>query len=353
MSINGITGSDAGGSMRPRPGRPAGARRPVVRLPALPNPSWPASWPTSWPASWATAWPSGGAQPRPPVAWPPVRLPELPVPLSLPARWRNLLLRMAGAGAGTVGLFGMVIGAEILAARRRTVLPETEYERILSFPGRSPGRADDAPPLRLAVLGDSTTTGVGTERVEDTYAALAGLALAERGPVEVHVLGRASSRINDVLTEQVPLAAAIEPDLVLLVVGANDATHVTPFREVATGIREILRGLGDRPVVVAGVPRLTLVRLLAPPLRELSHIRGQHVNRILRRAAARRPGTTFVPLVARPPRGDAEFWKGFLAADGFHPSAIGYARWALELVPALLAADPRPVGAEAEAASEV
>jgi lysophospholipase L1-like esterase len=245
---------------------------------------------------------------------------------------------MAGASAGTVGLFGMVIGAEILAARRRAVLPETEYERILLFPGRA---GADGPPLRLAVLGDSTTTGVGTERVEDTYAALAGLALAEHGPVEVHVLGRAASRINHVLAEQVPLAAAIEPDLVLLVVGANDATHITPFREVATGIREILRGLGDRPVVVAGVPRLTLVRLLAPPLRELSHIRGQHVNRILRRAAARRPGTVFVPLAARPPRTDAEFWKGFLAADGFHPSAIGYARWALELTPALLAADPR------------
>jgi lysophospholipase L1-like esterase len=245
---------------------------------------------------------------------------------------------MAGASAGTVGVMGMVIGAEILAARRRAVLPETQYERVLSFPGRV---EDGRPPLRLAVLGDSTTTGVGTERVEDTYAALAGLALAERGPVEVHVLGRAASRINHVLTEQLPLAAAIEPDLVLLVVGANDATHVTPIREVSTGIRDILRGFGDGPVVVAGVPRLTLVRLLAPPLRELSHIRGQHVNRILRRAADRRPGTTFVPLAVRPPRADAELWKGFLAADGFHPSAIGYARWALELVPALLAADPR------------
>jgi lysophospholipase L1-like esterase len=281
------------------------------------------------------------ALPRPGVSWPGVRLPDLPplpVPPALPVRWRNLILRMAGAGAGTVGVVGMVIGAEILAARRRTVLPETEYERVLYFPGQD---GDVRPPLKLAVLGDSTTTGVGTDRVEDTYAALAGLALAERGPVEVHVLGRAASRIADVLAQQLPLAQAMEPDLVLLVVGCNDATHVTPFREVTAGIRTILAGLGDRPVVLAGIPKLTLVRLLAPPLRELSDIRGQHVNRILRRAADRHPNIRFVPMAVRPPRADAEFWNGFLAADGFHPSAVGYARWALELVPALLAADPR------------
>ena len=208
---------------------------------------------------------------RPAVAWPTVALPDVARLVLLP-RYRSWLVRAAGAGAGTVGLFGVVVGAEVLVARRRVILPETDYERVLRFPGRDAGAGS---PLKLVVLGDSTTTGVGTDRVEETYAALVGAALAERGPVEVHVLGHASARATDVLSRQVPLALAVEPDLVLLVVGANDATHVTPFREVRASVNAILDHLAEVPVVLAGVPQLGLVTVLAHPLRELSDWRGQ------------------------------------------------------------------------------
>jgi lysophospholipase L1-like esterase len=321
--------------------------------------SWPASWPgrlslsalASLAASSLPANPLPGRDslPKLPAPGRPWAVPSpLPLPL-LPPRWRNVVLGVAGAGAGTVGLVGMVLGAEVLAAKRRTILPETDYERVLRYPA-APG-AEHLPPLRLAVLGDSTTTGVGTERVEDTYAASAGLALAERGPVEVHVLGRASSRVAHVLDQQLAPALELDPDLVLLVVGANDATHLTPFHEVKERIEAVLERLGDRPVVLAGVPTLRLVTVLASPLRDLCDLRGQKVNRILRKAAARHPNVTFVPLTVRPTKEDAVLWNGFLAADGFHPSAVGYARWACELTPALLGADPRaeapePVAAE-------
>jgi lysophospholipase L1-like esterase len=248
------------------------------------------------------------------------------------------MLRAAGAGAGTVGLVGFVLGAEMLAARRRVYLPETTYDRVLRFPGHDP---DAGTTLRLAVLGDSTTTGVGTERVEETYAAIVGQALAERGPVEVHVLGRAAARISDVLATQVPLVHEIEPDLVLLVCGANDATHLTPYREVRQQIAEVLDGLSPTPVVLAGVPALDLAKVFAHPLREVSAQRGRLVNRMLRSAAMTREHVGFVSLAVRPTTETVELWEGYLAADRFHPSAVGYARWALELAPALLAADPR------------
>jgi lysophospholipase L1-like esterase len=271
----------------------------------------------------------------------------------LPPQARRWVLRAAGACGGTIGLLGLVITAEALRIRGHPFLPETAYDRILRFPGTA---EDGGTPLTLAVLGDSTTTGIGTERVEDTYAALVGQALATRGPVEVHVLGRAGARLADVLADQLPLAKTLSPDLVLLVVGANDSTHVTPLVDVRARARSILGELAGTPLVVAGVPRLSLARVVPFPLRELSYYRGLRVTAIMRRAAARHPEVHFVSLSMRPVglEGAPLAW---LSTDRFHPSAWGYAQWANAFIPALLAADPRArrvdSAVEAEAAVEL
>lgn len=255
----------------------------------------------------------------------------------LPPRARRWLLRAAGASAGTVGLLGLVVTAEALRVRSHPFLPETAYDRILRFPGTA---ADGGTPLTLAVLGDSTTTGIGTDRVEDTYAALVGQALATRGPVEVHVLGRAGSRLADVLADQLPLAKTLTPDLVLLVVGANDATHVTPLADVRIRTRAILDDLAGTPIVVAGVPRLSLARVVPFPLRELSFYRGIRVTAVMRRASSGLPDVHFVSLSMRPVGLDG-MPSPWLSTDRFHPSAYGYAQWASAFIPALLTADPR------------
>ena len=262
-------------------------------------------------------------------------------PPAVPPRSRRWLRRAAGAGAGTVGLLGAVLGAEVIVARRRPYIPETAYDRVLRFPEPGGPGAAATRPLRLAVLGDSTTTGVGTEQVEQTYAAIVGLQLAGRGPVEVHVIGRASAQIADVLAEQVPLAETLRPDLVLLVAGANDVTHVTPFRQLRRCMEEILDRLAPAPLVLGGIPAIDLATVLLHPLRDLGAWRGRQLNRLLRRLAHDREHVSFVSLEIRPTPETAEQWRGYLAHDRFHPSAVGYARWALEFAPALLAADPR------------
>jgi lysophospholipase L1-like esterase len=255
----------------------------------------------------------------------------------LPPRARRWVLRAAGASAGTVGLLGLVVTAEALRVRSHPFLPETAYDRILRFPGTA---EDGGTPLTLAVLGDSTTTGIGTDCVEDTYAALVGQALAARGPVEVHVLGRAGARLADVLVDQVPLAKTLTPDLVLLVVGANDATHVTPLADVRARTRKVLSELAGTPIVLAGVPRLSLARVVPFPLRELSFYRSIRVTAVMRRAAAGHPGVHFVSLSMRPVGLDGTS-RAWLSTDRFHPSAYGYAQWANAFLPALLTADPR------------
>jgi lysophospholipase L1-like esterase len=255
----------------------------------------------------------------------------------LPPRARRWLLTAAGAGAGTIGLLGLVITAEALRVRSHAFLPETIYDRILRFPSTA---EFGGTPLKLAVLGDSTTTGIGTERVEETYAALVGQALAARGQVEVHVLGRAGSRLADVIAEQLPLAKALKPDLILLVAGANDATHVTPLVDVRMRIRQLLDELAGIPLVLAGVPRLSLARVVAFPLRELSRYRGIRVTAVMRRSGRQYPDVHFVSLSMRPTGLDG-VPRAWLSTDRFHPSAYGYAQWATAFIPALLAADPR------------
>ena len=249
---------------------------------------------------------------------------------------RRRLGGLLGLLLGGVGAFGVVVAAEAAAAVGREYLPETPYPRRLTFRG-----PEEGPPLRLVVMGDSTSTGVGTRRVEDTYPAVLARRLADSGRVELTVTGRSGARAEDVLSRQVPAALAARPDLVLMVIGSNDVTHLTSagqFERTITGILDRLEGV---PTVVGGIPEFGTVRAFAQPLRGLAGWRGHRLTSIIEAAVAARPGVGFVDLAAATgPFFGAEPERAF-SSDGFHPGADGYAAWADALAPALEAADPR------------
>lgn len=253
------------------------------------------------------------------------------------ARWAlRGLVGAAGAAAGGTGVLAALLANQVHRARVRQFLPETLYERHLRFPGPA-----DGVPLRVVVMGDSTSTGVGTRRVGQTYAAALGRRLARRGPVEVLVTGRAGARAADVLRDQLPAALDAQPDLVLLIVGANDVTHVTPTPALRHSIRQILDALTGIPTVVAGAPEFGIVPSIGQPLRGLASWRGHRVTAVIRGVARKRPGVRFVDLgrLTGPVFG-ADPAKAF-AADQFHPSPDGYAFWTAVLGPAVEASDPR------------
>lgn len=253
------------------------------------------------------------------------------------ARWAARGLAASGCAVlGGAGVLGALLAGQVRSARGRRFLTETTYERRLHFPGPSTGR-----PLRMVVMGDSTSTGVGTRRVGQTYAAALARRLARRGPVELLVTGRAGAEAADVVAEQLPLALAARPDLVLVLVGANDVTHLTPTVVYRRNIRTILDALAGTPTVIAGVPELGIVPAISKPLRDLASWRGHRFTAVIRSCARGRSRVRFVNLgrLTGPVFG-ADPAKAF-SSDQFHPSPDGYAFWVAALAPAVEASDPR------------
>ena len=100
----------------------------------------------------------------------------------------------------------------------------------MTVPGSWGRGRPGTPPLRLAVLGDSSAAGLGCQRAEQTPGALlaGGLARELQRRVLLDVQAVVGARARD-LDTQVARALARGVDLTVIMIGANDVTHRTPI----------------------------------------------------------------------------------------------------------------------------
>ena len=234
-----------------------------------------------------------------------------------------------------VGAIVALIGVELVLIGRRTFLPMDPGYRIDRVVPGPDGATGD--PLRLAVLGDSTVAGVGSPTEAEALAVLIAerVAAASRRAVRVVGFGVAGARTATVRTEQLPRLHGTW-DAVVLVVGANDATHATPWPQLRTDAELMLRGArAHAPVVVlAGTPRFHANEIIPEPLRTMVDRYAGLLRREQRAAVAAVEGARFVDLAAEASprflgRPDAT------SVDGFHPSPTGYGFWADAIAPAV------------------
>lgn len=234
-------------------------------------------------------------------------------------------MRILGA---VVGGALLLIGIEVFLAFRRDYFVEGPEEPITGTFGHP-----SSPSLRFVVVGDSTSVGVGAQP-QESFPWILAKRLAEKFEVELHVVGVSGARITDAASDQVPAAIALKPDLVLIEIGANDATHLTSSKTVRTKMTQMLDAFGKAkiPVVVAGPPDMGTTRAFAEPLRTLSGYSGAKVQRAIEKIVHPR-GIPFVDLAAGTgPAFDADPNR-YYSTDLFHPSAEGYALWAEVIFP--------------------
>jgi lysophospholipase L1-like esterase len=190
--------------------------------------------------------------------------------------------------------------------------------------------------LRFLVLGDSLAFGTGAARPQDTLGARLTRTLTDAGSdVELHVLAVPGATSLD-LAGQVQRPAAVDADLALLVVGANDLTRQVPPARAATALGTAVRELRARgtEVLVVPTPDLSSVAWVPPAFRAVvaglcDQLRARQT------AAAETAGGVVVPVA---PELTARFAgdPSLFSADRFHPSSAGYALVADALAPRLL-----------------
>lgn len=246
-----------------------------------------------------------------------------------------------GGGVGALGLlggaalYGLLLG-ETKLARRRIPPALAAAPDSHGTTWRADRVSATRPPLRMAMLGDSTAAGYGVHRDRDTPGARVaiGISAVARRPVHltnVAVVGAESSHLPGQVTQ---IDEAL--DLAVIIVGANDVTHrVKPaesVRHLGDAV-QMLRAAGAE-VVVGTCPDLGTIRPLAQPLRYVARRLSRNLAAAQTIAVVEAGGRTVSlgdllgPLFAER--------MELFSEDQFHPSAQGYAHAADALLPSAL-----------------
>ena len=191
--------------------------------------------------------------------------------------------------------------------------------------------ADRDAPITYVALGDSTVEGVGATSPHATYVARLFAELRAVYPqARMENLGRGGATSADVVARQLPRALAIRPDLVTLSVGPNDITTrktVQDYERNIATIFETLREQTDALVVASLIPDLGVTpRFRKTPERDAVARQSIVFNDALRRRA-RDAGAALVDLYTASRR-EVPRYPALVGRDGYHPSDMGYARWA-------------------------
>jgi lysophospholipase L1-like esterase len=252
-------------------------------------------------------------------------------------RGRRVVGRTLLALAGLVIVSGAVLGGEFWYTRGRDYLDTADAPPVRgTFGGGTGTRNGTGRPLRLVVMGDSTGAGVGASTTATTAggAVAGGLAKRTGRQVVLESVAVSGARAAD-MPGQAAKALALDPDVALMLVGANDATHLTKLDEVREDVGAAVAALRKAGVgVVVGTCPDMGARNIPQPLRAISAFRGRQVGSAERVAVTEAGGVpvNLEELVGPAFRAD----PSTAASDLFHPSDRGYALWSEALLPAVV-----------------
>jgi lysophospholipase L1-like esterase len=242
-----------------------------------------------------------------------------------------------GGGLSALGLslYG-VLRAEAAVARRTIGNAEGDPPDPTGYYGRGrPG-----PAIKVALLGDSSAAGYGVERVEETPGALLASGIAERADRRVYlqdvaVVGARSSDLDGQIDQCLPN----EPDVAVILIGANDVTHrVLPsasVRHLSEGVQRLHEA--GVAVLVGTCPDLGTIKPIAPPLKQVARVWSRRLAAAQTIAVLEQDGRTVsLGSILGPEFAAAP--AVLFGPDQFHPSAQGYRSLVQVLLPSTLAA---------------
>jgi acyl-CoA thioesterase-1 len=222
----------------------------------------------------------------------------------------------------TAILMGIIVIVQILIIKYRgTPVPTPDIPRDIKTSGFGE-------PLTYAIMGDSTSISQGS-KYEDGIAAASTKYLASAFKVTSINTGISGATSKDVLEIQLGKVVPLRPDIVLLSVGANDATHFTKDEVIRDSLQRIIDELkksnSNVTIIVTGSPAMDSVTRFPAGSRQIMGLRTRQVNAVFRQLIDEND-LVFAPI-AEKTRAAFIADPTLTASDKFHPNKRGYALW--------------------------
>ncbi len=192
-----------------------------------------------------------------------------------------------------------------------------------------PSTATSSSRLTYVSLGDSLTAGAGAATESESYPYRLAKLLAEKHGAEVTLdnLGQPGANTIDVLNQQVPLVAALHPDVVTLLIGVNDLHYQVPPESFEKNLAAIVDNLSSTTehLNIITIPYLGNSSAFMPPYQTYYDLQTKRFNNLLREALSGKK-VSIIDLYSLT-REQAFSDNGYYSPDGFHPSAKTYTFW--------------------------
>jgi lysophospholipase L1-like esterase len=182
-------------------------------------------------------------------------------------------------------------------------------------------------PLRLLVIGDSTSAGVGAATQHEGLPGNLARELSSRlhRGVTWQAVGESGASSRDLLERFLDEALVDRYDLMFVTVGANDALGLRSRGAFGRDLRAILTQLRavnpEATILMSSLPAFFRFALLPNPLKRHLYLHSRSLEAEARSVVARFDNAWMSP----PP---PPYTEGFFASDRFHPSEQGYRDWA-------------------------
>jgi lysophospholipase L1-like esterase len=188
----------------------------------------------------------------------------------------------------------------------------------------------DGKKISYVIMGDSTSAGVGGV-YENGVAIATAKHLGRTYETKLINLSVPGARINDILKDQLPQALVHTPDVILIVAGANDVTHLTRIANVKNDLRLAINHLIEKncksKIILMGSPQMATVPRFGSILRGLARLQTYRLNKSVKALVVEKD-LTFAPVAEQTSEQFSEDPIKFFAEDKFHPSDEGYGLWA-------------------------
>lgn len=171
-------------------------------------------------------------------------------------------------------------------------------------------------------IGESTVAGVGVENFQQGLSA--NLERELKQPWSWQAFGHNGAAISNINNALIDLELCIRPDLLLITMGVNDTTSLTPLKAWQRSITECVQHISDTSssltVCFTQVPPMHAFPALPFPLNRFLGLRAWQLNNALQQLCIKE-GWQHLQI-------EMPLEKQWMAIDGYHPNAEGYQKWA-------------------------